>query len=250
MTESRLRYSRYPCRVDEKTGTRAEGGRAPRAERRDSIRNRERIISAAEALFTGEGLDAPIDKIVTAAGVSPGTLYRHFPSRVQLWEAVLDQPLHAALDLVERALANPDRWAGIAEFVMATCALEAERGGYLNLMTTRFDGSPRLVELRGQIQRRIEELFDRAREEGAVRPDFTVEDLIFITLSNSRVAEVTRTVAPGAWRRNAELFLDSIRPERAHPLTQPPMRPSQVARAMMRPPAGRIRSAAAEKSTK
>ncbi|WP_165947333.1 TetR/AcrR family transcriptional regulator [Micromonospora sp. 15K316] len=233
----------------EQTTSARDEERRPRAERRDSIRNRERIISAAQALFTSEGLDAPMDKIVTAAGVSPGTLYRHFPSRVQLWEAVLDQPLHAALELVERAIANPDRWAGVAEFIMATCALEAERGGYLNLMTTRFDGSPQLVELRGRIQRRIEELFERAREEGAIRPDFTVEDLIFITLSNSRVAEVTRTVAPGAWRRNAELFLDSIRPERAHPLSQPAMRPSQVARTMMRPPTGRTRSSTAEKST-
>ncbi|WBB69348.1 TetR/AcrR family transcriptional regulator [Micromonospora sp. WMMD812] len=227
-------------------GTSARGAaRPPRAERRDSIRNRERIIDTARALFTSEGLDAPMDKIATTAGVAPGTLYRHFPSRLQLWEAVLEPPLRAQLELVDRAVANPDRWAGVTEFIMETCALEAERGGYLNLMTTRFDGAPRLVTLRGQIQRRIEELFDRAREEGAVRPDFTVEDLIFITLSNSRVAEVTRTVAPGAWRRNAELFLDSIRPERAHPLTQPPLKPSQVASSMMRPALGRSRSSAA-----
>ncbi|MER7894097.1 helix-turn-helix domain-containing protein [Micromonospora sp. NPDC094482] len=230
--------------MTEGTSARDEVRRSPRAERKDSIRNRERIIEAARELFTGEGLDAPMDRIATVAGVAPGTLYRHFPSRLQLWEATLEPPLRAQLELVERAAANPDRWAGVVEFVMETCALEAERGGYLDLMTTRFDGAPGLVKLRGQIQRRIEELFDRARDEGAVRPDFTVEDLIFITLSNSRVAKVTRTVAPGAWRRNAELFLDAIRPERAHPLTQPPMKPSQVARSMMRPALGRSRSTA------
>ncbi|MEV4532658.1 TetR/AcrR family transcriptional regulator [Asanoa sp. NPDC049518] len=213
------------------------GGKArrTRAERSDSVRNRERLLAAARALFATEGLHAPLDRIATTAGVGPGTLYRHFPTRLALWEAVLEEPLRAQLDLVERALANPDRWTGLADYLVETCAHEAERGGYLNLMTTRFDGAPRLLELRRQIQRRIVELINRARAEGVIRPDFTTEDLIFLTLSNSRVAEVTRDVAPGAWRRNAELFLDSMRPERAHPLSQPPMEPSQVARTMTRP---------------
>lgn len=212
------------------------GGRArrTRAERSDSVRNRERLVAAARALFATDGLHAPLDRIATAAGVGPGTLYRHFPTRLALWEAVLEQPLRVQLDLVERALADPDRWAGVAHYLMETCAHEAERGGYLNLMTTRFDGAPRLLEIRRQIQRRIEELFNRASADGVIRADFTVEDLVFITLSNSRVAEVTRDVAPGAWRRNVELFLDSIRPDRAHPLSQPPMEPSQVVRMMMR----------------
>jgi AcrR family transcriptional regulator len=228
--------------MGERAGDHEAQRRPGRAERSDSVRNRDKILSAAQALFTAEGLNAPMDKVATAAGVGPGTLYRHFPSRLQLWEAVLEGPLSSQLDLVEQALANPDRWAGVAEYLMATCALEAERGGYLNLMTVRYDGAPRLLALRAQIQRRIGELFNQARDEGAIRADFVVEDLVFITLSNSRVAEVTRTVAPHAWRRNVELFLDSIRPERAHPLSQPAMRPSQVFRSMMRPaaqPSGR-----------
>jgi AcrR family transcriptional regulator len=213
----------------------AAGRRPGRAERSDSIRNRDKIVAAARELFAADGLNAPLDTIATAAGVGPGTLYRHFPSRPRLWEAVLEEPLLAQLELVEQAVANPDRWAGVEAYILATCALEAERGGYLNLMTTRYDDAPRLSAIRGRIQARIEELFTAARDEGAIRPDFTVEDLIFITLSNSRVAEVTRTIAPRAWRRNAELFLDSIRPERARPLSQPPMKPSQVAHSMMRP---------------
>ncbi|WP_203715805.1 TetR/AcrR family transcriptional regulator [Asanoa siamensis] len=211
----------------------------PRRERSDSVRNRERLLSAARELFAAEGLQAPLDRIATAAGVGPGTLYRHFPTRSALWEAVLEEPLLAQLALVDRALADPDRWAGVAGYILETCALEAERGGYLNLMTTRFDDAPRLLEIRTRIQRRIVELFSRARAEGAIRPDFTTEDLLFITLSNSRVAEVTRDVAPRAWRRNAQLFLDSLRPERAHPLTEPPLKPSDVARTMMTRPTAR-----------
>src|ERR1700754_3547485 len=142
-----------------------ETTRRTRAERSDSVRNRERLLAVARELFAAEGLHAPMDRIASTAGVGPGTLYRHFPTRLALWEAVLDEPLRAQLDLVERAVANPDRWAGFAGYIMETCALEAERGGYLNLMTTRFDGAPRLQATRSQIQRRIEELVNRAAAE-------------------------------------------------------------------------------------
>jgi AcrR family transcriptional regulator len=215
-------------------GNRSDGTRPRRAERSDSIHNRHKLVSVAQAVFAAEGLDAPIDKIATQADVGPGTVYRHFPTRLRLWEAVLEEPLRAQLHVAQGALANPDRWEGLAGYIMSSCTLEAERGGYLNLMTTRFDGAPELLAIRAEIQRAIEDLIHLARDDGAVRTDFTPEDLTFIMLSNSRIAEVTRPVAPNAWRRNVELFLDAIRPERAHPLSQPPMTPSQVYRSMKR----------------
>jgi AcrR family transcriptional regulator len=165
--------------------------------------------------------------------VGIGTLYRHFSSRIQLWEKVLEAPLNSHSKLLEAALANPDPWQGVEDYIMSSCALEAERGGYLNLMTTRYDGAPRLLAIRTLIQRQIDDLFRRAHESGSIRADFTVEDLTYVMLSNSRIAQVTRAVAPDAWRRNAELFLEALRPDRAHRLRHPPMTPRQV-RACMR----------------
>jgi hypothetical protein len=66
------------------------------------------------------------------------------------------------------------------------------------------DDAPKLFALRTTIQREITRLFARARKKGAIRPDFATEDLIFIMLSNSRVAQVTRSIAPDAWRRNVD----------------------------------------------
>ncbi|WP_426976457.1 TetR/AcrR family transcriptional regulator [Pseudarthrobacter sp. O4] len=209
-------------------------GRA-RAPRRDGLRNREALIEAARVAFAAEGLNASLDAIAASAGVGAGTLYRHFPTRLDLWSAVLVDPLKEHLRIVEEALSNPDRWTGLSGYIIASCALEADSRGYLNLMTTRFDESEPLLKLRRQIQVGIEELIRQARDTGAVRPDFRAEDLPFILLANSRVAEITRDIAPTAWRRNVELFLDAIRPDRATPLTEPPMKPSQVARMMMRP---------------
>ena len=56
--------------------------------RTDALRNRERILEVAKAAFTRSGADASLDEIARAAGVGPGTLYRHFPTRAELLEAV------------------------------------------------------------------------------------------------------------------------------------------------------------------
>jgi AcrR family transcriptional regulator len=232
ITENGLRYSRTIYNV---TSPRRPG----RSERSDSVRNREKLLASARALLAAEGLNAPMDKIATAAGVGAGTLYRHFPTRVQLWEAVLEEPLREQLAVVQRAVANPDRWAGVADFIVSACALEAESEGYLDLMTTRYDDAPKLFALRTKIQREITRLFARARKEGAIRPDFATEDLIFIMLSNSRVAQVTRSIAPDAWRRNVDFLLDAMRPERAHPLSRPPMTPAQIFQTMKAPATGK-----------
>jgi len=208
-----------------------------RAERSDSILNRQKLVAAAQAVFAAEGLNAPIDRIATRAGVGPGSVYRHFPTRLRLWEVVLEQPLRAQLELVRNSLADQDRWAGLSGYITSSCAAEAGHGGYLNLMTTRFDGAPELLAIRAEIQRGIEDLVRLARDEGAVRADFTTEDLFFVMASNATIAEATKDVAPDAWRRNVELFLEAIRPERAHPLAQPPMTPGQVYRTMRKPAA-------------
>ncbi|MDQ0823635.1 AcrR family transcriptional regulator [Arthrobacter sp. V4I6] len=216
----------------EDRGSKSVRARAPR---RDSLRNREALIEAARLAFAAEGLNASLDAIAASAGVGAGTLYRHFPSRSDLWGVVLVEPLNEQLHLAEEALRNPDKWKGLSGYIMASCALEADSRGYLNLMTTRLDESETLLALRRRIQVRVEELVREARDAGAVRSDFRAEDLVFVMLANSRIAEATRDVAPSAWRRNVELFLDGIRPDRATPLTEPPMKPSQVARTMMRP---------------
>jgi AcrR family transcriptional regulator len=209
-----------------------------RAPRSDGIRNREWLIAAAQKVLAREGLDAPLEHIAAEAGVGIATLYRNFPSRAELWNVVLEKPLQAQLDAVERALTEADAWTGVSGWIVQSCALEAGSDGFVNLMSTHFAEASTLRALRATIQDRIESLFARAREAGAIRPDVTVEDLLFITVSNSRVIEVTREIAPTAWRRNVELFLDSIRPERAHPLSEPPLKPVQVRRITRRWPTG------------
>jgi AcrR family transcriptional regulator len=73
----------------------------PRPLRADARRNRERILGAATAAFAADGLSVPLDEIARRAGVGPGTLYRHFPAKEALWEAVLHDRLERLADEAE-----------------------------------------------------------------------------------------------------------------------------------------------------
>ena len=90
-------------------------GRGPRVRRRaatrplraDAARNRARILAAAEAVFAAEGIEVPVDMIAEKAGVGVGTLYRHFPTKEKLCEAILLERL-ASLTVDAQALADAD----------------------------------------------------------------------------------------------------------------------------------------------
>lgn len=209
--------------------------RSGRAERRDSIRNRERIVAAAQAVFQRDGIHAPLDHIAAEAGVGSGTLYRHFPDRVELWKSVLAEPLRGHLATAQAALSTDDPWDGLVAYLTSSCELEAAASGYVNLMSTHFEGGTELAVLRAEIQETIEAVVRRAVDSGAVRPDLAPEDLLFVVLSHSKVIEVTGAVAPDAWRRNLAFYLDAFRPEGAHPIDVPPLTPRQILLSLLVP---------------
>src|SRR5690606_22771217 len=212
--------------------TATEGSR--RAVRSDRLRNRERILDAARAVFSADGIDAPLDRIVKTAGVGPATLYRHFPTRADLWTAVLADPLGRHLTAIDDALAQDDAWEGFSQFVLAICALDADPRGYPGLLNMRFDDAPELQELRRRIQLGITRIFARARQAGAIRADVTHQDLFFVTLSNAHVVEATKDIAPQAWRRNVAFYLDAFRPDQRRELPEPPLTVQQLAAAVTR----------------
>lgn len=211
--------------------------RPARAERRDSIRNRERIVAAAQAVFQRDGIHAPLDHIAAEAGVGSGTLYRHFPDRLELWTSVLTEPLQANLATAQAALAADDPWDGLVAYLTSSCELEAAASGYMNLMSTHFEGGSELAVLRTEIQRATEAVVLRAVDAGVVRSDLVPEDLLFVILSHSKVVEVTGAAAPEAWRRNLAFYLDAFRPEGAHPIEAPPLTTRQILLSLLVPSA-------------
>lgn len=185
-------------------------------------------------MFARSDIHAPLDHVATAAGVGPGTLYRHFASRAELWTAVLEEPLREHLGVIDRALQDPDPATGFRRFVLETCEIDAREDGYADLMNTRFEAIPELQELRTRIQWGITRIVARAHSAGAIRPDITAEDLYFVTASNAAIAAATRAIAPDAWRRNAALYLDAFTARNAEALPSPALTVPQL-EAIVRP---------------
>jgi AcrR family transcriptional regulator len=205
-----------------------------RSLRRDAQRSRDAILAAARQVFCDHGLEAPLEEIARRAGVGIGTLYRRFPSRVELLDAVLAETVQAHVDVAERALAIDDPWDGFSYYLEATCRLQAANRGLNDAMGMRFPRATSLEAAKTRLFELVGELVRRAQASGQLRPDLTLEDLAFLNWANARILQAGRAAgAPDAWRRHLAFLLDGFRAERAHPLPEPPLSPRQVHRAML-----------------
>ncbi|CAM5239516.1 Helix-turn-helix transcriptional regulator OS=Streptomyces tendae OX=1932 GN=GUR47_20455 PE=4 SV=1 [Streptomyces tendae] len=208
---------------------------APR-QRRDARRNRELLLEAAHEVFTEQGLDAPLDVIARRAGVGNATLYRHFPTRAALVDAVFRDSLTGTMDAGERARKAPDAWAGLTAYLEVVFRTLAADRGSNDLMTTHLRGVESLEAVHEHNRRTVDALLSRLRDEGTVRADVTTEDVLFALAALGRAvpALTAATTAPGAaataevayaahatvtapdaWRRPLALFLAGLRTEPA-----------------------------------
>ena len=85
--------------------------------RADAVKNRQRILEAAEAIFATEGLSVPIDTVAERAGVGVGTLYRHFPTKEALFEAIVMARLEYLLELAKAQAGAADPGDALFSFL-------------------------------------------------------------------------------------------------------------------------------------
>jgi AcrR family transcriptional regulator len=175
--------------------------------RRDAAANRERVLDAAADVFHEHGLGAGLEDVAKRAGVGVGTVYRRFPSRDALLEALLSDLLQVYLDEAERARALPDG-TGLATFVRTVAEVQATpRGCALRLWS-----SPAVEQLRAALHERMAVLIRDAQEHGTCRPDVTFEDLVGVFVALRGVRETPTTTGGLDWRRHLELCLAGLRP--------------------------------------
>ncbi|MFF0129491.1 TetR/AcrR family transcriptional regulator [Streptomyces mirabilis] len=197
--------------------------------RRDARRNRELLVEAAREVFAAQGLDAPLDVIARRAGVGNATLYRHFPSRAALVDAVFRDSLAQTMDAGDRARIAEDAWAGLLGYVEEVFeGLAADRGAN-DLMTTHLEGVRSLDAVHAHNRETVEVLLRRGREQGTVRDDLTTEDLLVALAVLGRAVPALTSTAPDAWRRPLALLLDGLRASpTAAPLPEPSLTPPQL----------------------
>lgn len=198
--------------------------------RRDAERNRARIVAAARETFAELGVDAPVEEIARRAGVGVGTVYRRFPGKEDLIDAVLEDALASFVGIAKEALETPDAWEGFCEYVQRGMELNAANRGLHELMSTREHGRERIGAVRAQMRPLVGKLISRAQAEGKLRADFSGADMPLLFMTVGRVIEATGDTAPELWRRFLGLLLDGLRAERATPLPEPPLTWRQVER--------------------
>lgn len=204
-----------------------------RKPRRDAQRNRAALIQAARGVFAEQGINASLEEIARRADLGIATLYRHFPERADLADAVLAEEIEARVTIGEEALSMPDPWDGFVHYLEATLEREAANRATNDLMSIRLPRAVCTEDARKRMYDLLVQLVDRAQRSGQLRGDLTPEDLPFLTWANTRIVEATGSIAPHAWRRHLGLLLDGLRASAATELDQPPMSPRQVYRAML-----------------
>ncbi|WP_165969502.1 TetR/AcrR family transcriptional regulator [Nonomuraea terrae] len=203
--------------------------------RKDAERNRRRIIEATREVIAELGVHAPVDEIAKRAGVGVGTLYRRFPDRTELIETVFLERAQRYLDTAREALRHEDAWEGFRTYLERLCAMQAEDRVVTDVLTLNLPDSPRLVELRYRIHSTQNRLIRAAKQQGALRADFTPEDVVLLLVAHAAIVQSLGDEAPESSPRFLALALDALRPDGAAPLPSAP-RPDRLVKAMQRPP--------------
>jgi AcrR family transcriptional regulator len=197
--------------------------------RADAARNRDRLLATASEVFAERGLDAPLEEIARRTGVSIGTLYNHFPTREDLFDAIFPARMAVLDAAADAALADPDPWSGFVAFVETLFALHAEDRGLNDALAQRVPLSPGVVEACHRCFQHIDRLIARARNSGQLRSDFETSDFAALIWAMSQVIRETTGVAPQAWRRCLAFLLDGLRASAAHPVPVPALTAEELA---------------------
>jgi AcrR family transcriptional regulator len=182
--------------------------------RADAERNRQRILRAAAEVFTTRGLQASLDDVARQAGVGVGTVYRRFPDKEALAEALFEERIGAIVGLAEEGLANPDSWDGLVSFLRNAAGLLATDRGLKEILMFASYGKDRVDRGRTRMQPVVTALVQRAQQDGKLRADLAPTDFPFIEFMLSSAAEYAADVKPEIWLRYFTLIIDGLRPAR------------------------------------
>jgi AcrR family transcriptional regulator len=196
----------------------------------DAKRNRERLVAAARELFASAGVDVSVREIARHAGVGVATLYRNFPTREDLIDAILEDAFDEYVALAEDGLEEADAWQGFTRFIEQALLLHAENRGLRDVVETHAHGREHAAAMRLRIRPLLGELVAKAQVQGTLRSDFAAQDFPLLLWSGDRVIELAAGVAPEVWRRQLGFVLDGLRAEAAHPLPAPPLTDGQLRR--------------------
>jgi AcrR family transcriptional regulator len=191
---------------------RTDGSPGGRPLRADARRNHERLVDAARKVFADQGGGASMEAIAKQAGVGVGTLYRHFPKRIDVVEAVYRDDVDTLVGAAEQGLAELDPWEALEAWLRAYVDYGRAKRTFLNELHEAFEKNPDLKPAsRDRIFAACERVLKRAQDAGMARTDIDGEDLMQLISPMC----MNSTLAPEQGDRLLGMILDGLRPNRS-----------------------------------
>ena len=182
----------------------------PRAQRADARRNREKVLEAARERFALHGLETQMDDIAGAAGVGVGTVYRHFPTKEDLLQALADDRFEGLAGAAREALEAGDAWQGFVEFMTYSARVMAEDRALSEAMD-QLPGLCRSSAERVEMLALTGEVVARAQASGDLRPDLVPEDIPALVCGLGRAVRSKVERPTMSWQRFLEIMLAGLR---------------------------------------
>jgi AcrR family transcriptional regulator len=176
--------------------------------RADARRNREAVVKAARIVFARDGKAAQMDDVARRAKVGVGTVYRHFPTKEALLEALSEDTFARIAERARGKLDREDAWAAFEELMWEAGDSLAGDRALTEVMAARAPGAPCPGQL--ELTGIVAELIRRAQATGDMRPDVVVEDVPMLMCG---VGSATSRPHPceEAWRRHLAILIDGLR---------------------------------------
>lgn len=205
-----------------------EGGSTPGAtateperprRRADAVRNRERVLEAAEQLFATEGTDVHIEQVAHRAGVGVGTVCRNFPTKESLIDAVLTVMWESLLEDARAALGADDPGAALREYLARKGSIHTRYLALVRGTVPGLDPPAPARAVKDELRAVFAQLVERAQAAGAIRTDVGPQDLVTLFAGISQAIDQAAGEPDGAlWERYITILMDGLRPAGSTPL--------------------------------
>lgn len=182
--------------------------------RADARRNRERVLAAARAVFAEQGRDAQMDDVARRADVGVGTVYRHFPTKDALLNALSDELFAVVAAYVRTLVDMEDAWEAFRQAMWFGAEKTAGDRAFTEIMAASRDFPPRTCPGKEDLIVTTGELMVRAKAQGRMRPDVVIDDIPLVMCGVGSASGMPHP-APDAWRRHLAIVLDGMRAEAA-----------------------------------
>lgn len=181
---------------------------AARPMRADAARNRARILEVAYETFAIEGVAVPIDEIARRAGVGAGTVYRHFPTKEALFQAVFEERVRAIVDGA-RALLAADPTTALFVFLHDMMRVGATDQGLVDALAgDGIDIIAAAPQAEAKFMGVLEELLDAAQRAGVARADVSAKEVKALLV----ICKAAHDYSPEVMERVSAVIEDGLRP--------------------------------------